>query len=55
MCLRVFQEAMKRPVVGIWKCYGCTVIWAGGAYTPHTASAITVRAATRRLRETKEL
>ncbi|XP_037069150.1 60S ribosomal protein L37a-like [Pollicipes pollicipes] len=55
VCSFCGKESMKRTVVGIWKCHGCPVVWAGGAYTPHTTAAITVRAATRRLRETKEL
>lgn len=45
---------MKRQSTGIWKCRGCNKVRAGGAYVLDTASAITVRATIRRLREATE-
>merc|ERR1712159_198050 len=45
------RDAVKRQVVGIWKCKGCRKELAGGAYTVSTATASTVRSTIRRLRE----
>jgi len=49
------KDAVKRQAVGIWYCSGCKKTTAGGAYTPTTSSAVTVRSTIRRLREMKEM
>lgn len=49
------KDAMKRTVVGIWKCKGCRKTVAGGAWAPSTSAAITVRSAIRRLREMQDM
>uniref|UniRef100_A0A7E4ZW01 60S ribosomal protein L37a n=1 Tax=Panagrellus redivivus TaxID=6233 RepID=A0A7E4ZW01_PANRE len=54
-CAFCGKEAMKRTVVGIWKCGKCHKIVAGGAYVYSTSTAATVRSTIRRLRETKEI
>jgi large subunit ribosomal protein L37Ae len=48
------KYAMKRAVVGIWKCKACKKSQAGGAYTLNTAASVTVRSTIRRLREQTE-
>ena len=45
------KNAVKRTVVGIWKCKACKKTVAGGAYSLSTASAITVRSTIGRLRK----
>eukprot|EP00899_Mesostigma_viride_P026034 jgi/Mesvir1/6615/Mv25356-RA.1 len=47
--------AVRRQAVGIWHCRDCDRVKAGGAYTLHTGSAVTVRSTIRRLREAKAL
>ncbi|KAE9554382.1 hypothetical protein FO519_002374 [Halicephalobus sp. NKZ332] len=53
-CAFCGKEAMKRQVVGIWKCGKCHKTVAGGAYVYSTVTAATVRSTVRRLRELKE-
>lgn len=45
---------MKRTCVGIWKCKKCRRVIAGGAWTPSTTAAATIRGVVRRLRELAE-
>ncbi|XP_008144825.2 60S ribosomal protein L37a-like [Eptesicus fuscus] len=45
---------MKRRAVGIWHCGSCMKTVAGGAWTYHPTSAITVKSASRRLKELKD-
>ena len=47
------KDSLKRSVVGVWKCKGCRKVLAGGAWMPATATATTVRATIRRLREAR--
>mmetsp|Transcript_7677 Transcript_7677/g.11546 ORF Transcript_7677/g.11546 Transcript_7677/m.11546 type:complete len:95 (+) Transcript_7677:50-334(+) len=49
-CVFCGKDAVKRTVVGIWKCSGCKKILAGGAYTLNTSAAATVRSTIARLR-----
>eukprot|EP01127_Copromyxa_protea_P014801 TRINITY_DN4179_c0_g1_i3.p1 TRINITY_DN4179_c0_g1~~TRINITY_DN4179_c0_g1_i3.p1 ORF type:complete len:182 (-),score=24.01 TRINITY_DN4179_c0_g1_i3:66-611(-) len=49
------KDSVRRQAVGIWNCRACKKTTAGGAYTPSTAAAVTVRSTVRRLREMKEL
>eukprot|EP00127_Corallochytrium_limacisporum_P001917 Clim_evm72s88 gene=Clim_evmTU72s88 len=48
------KDALKRTVVGVWHCKGCRKTIAGGAWTPGTTAAATVRSTMRRLRELAE-
>jgi large subunit ribosomal protein L37Ae len=45
------KVAVQRNVVGIWTCLKCGKATTGGAYTPTTPTALSVRAAIKRLRE----
>merc|ERR1712093_221605 len=45
------KDAVRRAVVGIWKCRGCKKVVAGGAWNLNTVAAATVRSSIRRLRE----
>ncbi|KAM4803414.1 large ribosomal subunit protein eL43-like [Urocitellus parryii] len=47
------KTKMKRWVVGIWDCGFCIKIVVSGAWTYNTTSAVTVKSATRRLKELK--
>ena len=47
------KVSVKRTVVGIWTCLKCGKSTAGGAYTPTTPAALTVRAAYKRIRESQ--
>uniref|UniRef100_A0A4W3J8A2 Zgc:171772 n=1 Tax=Callorhinchus milii TaxID=7868 RepID=A0A4W3J8A2_CALMI len=48
------KTKMKRRAVGIWHCGSCMKTVAGGAWSCHTTSALTVKSAIRRLRELKD-
>lgn len=54
-CLFCGKNSVKRTAVGIWDCRSCGKRYAGGAYSLHTGSAVTVRSTIRRLRETMAL
>eukprot|EP01125_Pyxidicula_operculata_P022228 TRINITY_DN8976_c0_g1_i1.p2 TRINITY_DN8976_c0_g1~~TRINITY_DN8976_c0_g1_i1.p2 ORF type:complete len:116 (-),score=6.85 TRINITY_DN8976_c0_g1_i1:68-415(-) len=45
------KDSVRRQCVGIWHCRGCGKTTAGGAYSPSTPAALTVRSTIRRLRE----
>lgn len=53
-CTFCGRNAVKRTVVGVWKCGGCNKTMAGGAWTVSTTAAATVRSTIRRLREIAE-
>ena len=53
-CAHCGKFAVRRAAVGIWTCGGCKKTSAGGAFTLHTGSAVTVRSTIRRLREQVE-
>ncbi|CCG80542.1 60S ribosomal protein L37a [Taphrina deformans PYCC 5710] len=55
VCTFCGKNAVKRTVVGIWKCGGCNKTMAGGAWTVSTTAAATVRSTVRRLREIAEI
>ena len=46
--------AVKREVVGIWKCTKCKAKIAGGAYQLSNPAAVTIRTAIARLRAKKD-
>jgi large subunit ribosomal protein L37Ae len=50
-CLFCGKTAVRRSVVGIWTCLKCQKATAGGPYTPSPPTAISARAAVKRLRE----
>merc|ERR1712054_76754 len=54
-CVFCGKDSVKRSVVGIWKCYSCKKVVAGGAYILATAQAAQVRSIIRRLREGTDL
>merc|ERR1712138_162908 len=54
-CLFCGKNSVKRTAVCIWDCRSCGKRYAGGAYSLHTGSAVTVRSTIRRLRETMAL
>merc|ERR1712054_208059 len=47
-CVFCGKDSVKRSVVGIWKCYSCKKVVAGGAYILATAQAAQVRSIIRR-------
>ena len=53
-CAFCGKDAVKRSVVGIWKCSACRKVVAGGAYSLSTASAVTVRSTIARLRKIQQ-
>ena len=50
-CMFCGKLSVKRSAVGIWNCRTCGKIYAGGAYSLHTGSSVTVRSTIRRLRD----
>eukprot|EP00300_Choanocystis_sp_HF-7_P041375 c8086_g1_i1.p1 GENE.c8086_g1_i1~~c8086_g1_i1.p1 ORF type:complete len:101 (+),score=14.24 c8086_g1_i1:1-303(+) len=42
--------AVKRAVVGVWECSGCSKKVAGGAWSLHTASGTQIRSTIHRLK-----
>lgn len=48
------QNSIKRVSCGIWKCKGCKVTFAGGAYEFATSVATTARVTMNRLKKLKE-
>jgi large subunit ribosomal protein L37Ae len=53
LCVFCGKTAIKRSVVGIWKCARCQKTQAGGAYVLNTPAAITTRSTVGRLRKTQ--
>lgn len=49
------KTTVKRTAVGIWKCFGCAKVMAGGAYLFHTASGTQARATVARLKALTEV
>jgi large subunit ribosomal protein L37Ae len=47
----VMQTAVRRQAVGIWKCKGCKVSYAGGAYELSTTVAATAKITMNRLKK----
>ena len=47
-------NALRRTVVGIWRCRTCKVSYAGGAWAPFTQAAISAKAAIARLRKIQQ-
>merc|ERR1711924_2039 len=50
-CMFCGKLSVKRSAVVIWNCRTCGKIYAGGAYSLHTGSSVTVRSTIRRLRD----
>ncbi|XP_028370673.1 60S ribosomal protein L37a-like [Phyllostomus discolor] len=53
-CSFCCEAEMKRRAVGIWPCGSCMTRVAGAAWTYHPTSALTVKSALRRLKESKD-
>jgi large subunit ribosomal protein L37Ae len=50
----IIQTAVKRVSCGIWKCKGCKITFAGGAYEFATSVATTAKVTMNRLKKLKE-
>jgi large subunit ribosomal protein L37Ae len=48
-CQACGRVAVKRKAVGIWRCRGCRRVYAGGAYSFHTAAGETYNNLLKRL------
>jgi large subunit ribosomal protein L37Ae len=48
------KTAVKRVSCGIWKCKGCKITFAGGAYEFATSVATTAKVTMNRLKKLKE-
>ena len=48
------KDNVKRLSVGLWKCFGCRKVMAGGAYTLNTPAAASARSTIARLRKARE-
>lgn len=51
VCSFCGKHSVKRKVVGIWKCRGCKITVAGGAYTVVTVAGESARTQNLRLKE----
>jgi large subunit ribosomal protein L37Ae len=50
----VIQPQVKRVACGIWRCKGCKVTFAGGAFEFATSVATTAKTTMNRLKKLKE-
>jgi large subunit ribosomal protein L37Ae len=50
----MIQTAVKRVSCGIWKCKGCKITFAGGAFEFATSVATTAKITMNRLKKLKE-
>ena len=54
VCPTCGKQAVRRQAAGIWKCKGCKLTFAGGAYEFATSVATTAKVTMNRLKKLKE-
>ena len=52
--IQTLEQQVKRVAAGIWKCRGCKITFAGGAYEFATSVATTAKVTMNRLKKLKE-